>query len=610
MCGICGIYSYDKKKQVQSSRLSKMMETMKHRGPDDEGTFCSENVGLGFVRLSILDLSMVGHQPMQDHTGRYTIVFNGEIYNYLELREALMKTGTVFTTNTDTEVLLQCYIQFGDACLDRLNGMFAFAVYDNVKKELFAARDRFGVKPFYYFQSGEEFIFASEIPPILEVYGKKNKANEQAIFDYLVFNRTDQTECTFFDGIKKLQHGCCLTIRQKQLKIWRWYDLRSKVENRKEKGDTETYRKLLEDAIRIRLRSDVPVGACLSGGLDSSTIVSLLASSLGKPDIMTFSAIYGTHVKADESKFIDLFRDLLPNMFDTMPNEQTLLQDLDKFVEIHGEPMPSTGPYAQYRVMKLASKYVTVTLDGQGADEALAGYHYFYGLYYKSLLKKFKWITLLKEIFEYIRIHHSTYALKTFAFFLLPSSGRTKIRVKDRRYLAKSFACRHKYSVIADSLYGSKSMRDALINHFEYKLEHLLKWDDRNSMAFSIESRMPFLDYRLVEYTLSLDDNAKIKNGFTKSILREALIGILPEPIRMRRDKKGFDTPEDDWFRTPQFIKLVKEILLSDSFRKREIISSEKAMVLYQKHCNRELNISKDIWKWINLELWFRKYID
>ena len=609
MCGIAGIVNFNQK-SVEQHKLAAMMQTMKHRGPNDEGMTINGHVGLGHLRLSILDLSQAGHQPMSDKTGRYSIILNGEIYNYIELRDELQKTGVEFNSNTDTEVLLQGYIHFGPKVLDKLNGMFAFAIYDKVEDKLFAARDRYGVKPFYYHASEETFIFASEIPAILSVYGQKTEANERAVFDYLVFNRTDQTEDTFFKGIKKLQHGHCVTIDKDGYRIQKWYDLREKVENSQIKSNEQDFFNLLKDAVNIRLRSDVPVGICLSGGLDSSSIASLVSECLERPDVNTFSAIYESSHRADESNFIALYKDKLSNMFYTHPTASTLLEDVNDFIAGHGEPVPSTGPYAQYRTMKLAKEHVTVTLDGQGADEELAGYHYFYGLYYKSLLKKAKSATLCKELCRYLFIHRSLYALKTFVFFMLPSSLRTKARVGEKGYLLPDFANRFIDSVIADNLYGSKSMQDTLINHFEYKLEHLLKWEDRNSMLFSIESRTPFLDYRLVEYLLKCEDAAKIKNGYTKSILRRSMKGLLPEDIRLRRDKIGFATPEDDWFRQEPFKELITNILKSDSFRNRNIVDPEKAYTLYEKHCTGRVNISKDIWKWINLEIWYRTFID
>ena len=587
-----------------------MMQTLKHRGPDDEGTYMCDNVGLGHVRLSILDLSSSGHQPMHDESGRYTIILNGEIYNYIELKAQLEEKGIVFFSNSDTEVLLKGYIHYGKAILNQLNGMFAFAIYDSEQKELFLVRDRFGVKPLYYYCSEKEFIFASEIPAILNVYGKDNRANESAIFDYLAFNRTDQTEDTFFEDIKRVQHGHYITIKNGKVSDSCWYDLRKQVQGKTIQSNENDFRRLLEDVVRLRLRSDVPVGVCLSGGLDSSTIASIVSERLNNKDVSTFSAVYDPRYEADESHFINLYSNKLHHMHFTHPTGESLIEDLNDFVRAHAEPVPSTGPYAQFCTMRLASQHVTVTLDGQGADEALGGYHYFYGLYYKGLLKKMKIVSLTKEIIKYLSVHHSFYALKTFLFFLLPGKLRIKARVNEKGYIQPSFAKKFKTSVIADNLYGSQSMKDALINHFEYKIEHLLKWDDRNSMWFSIESRTPFMDYRLVEYLLCAEDSAKIKDGYTKSLLRRSMRGLLPEEIRMRRDKVGFATPEGTWFRSELFRPMIESILRSDSFRSRGCFDADKAFELYKKHCVGEINISKDIWKWINLELWYRHFID
>jgi len=610
MCGICGIIPFDKR-PVDEQSLGRMMACMKYRGPDDEGMFTSTSIGLGFVRLSVLDLTLAGHQPMSDKAGRYVIVFNGEIYNYIEIREELKGKGIEFFTNTDTEVLLKSYIYYGEECLNKFNGMFAFVIYDQLNGNVFAARDRFGVKPFYYYLSDSGLIFASEIPPILAVYGQTNQPNEQMIFDYLTFSRTDHTENTFFKNIKKLQHGCCFTIKGNKVEFKKWYDLKSHIKF--QESDSDKYRQLLVDAVKLRLRSDVPVGVCLSGGLDSSAITSIVATELNNPQINTFSAVYQKGDTGDESKFIHLYDELLPNMFEVFPTRDNLYHDLLNFVRIHGEPIPTTSPYAQYLVFKLAKERVTVTLDGQGADEQLGGYHYFFGFYFKDLLRHFKLITLIRECFMYFKVHRSIYGFKTFLYFLLPKQYRTSLRVSKAGYLTREFISKfsgkNKKSVVND-LYASDSMKDALINHFEFKLEHLLKWDDRNSMAHSVESRTPFLDYRLVEYTLSIKSDSIIKNGFTKSILRESLKNILPEKIRLRRDKIGFATPEDEWFRSDLFKSFIFELLDSASFKSRNIVSTRQALSLYNKHLNREIDISRDIWKWINLELWFRQFID
>jgi len=610
MCGICGIVNF-RHQPVKEADLKSMMLKIKHRGPNDEGVFQHENMGFGFVRLSIIDLSSAGHQPMQDESGRYTIVFNGEIFNYIELREELLKKGLKFHSQTDTEVLLKMYITYGAACLNKLNGMFAFAIHDKETNRIFAARDRFGVKPFYYALTDTGFVFASEIPAILEVYGKENKANHSVIFDYLAFNRTDHTENTFFEGIKKLQHGHCVEIQDGKVNIQKWYDLKSKISN--QKGDVDYYKSLLTDAVRIRLRSDVPVGVCLSGGLDSSAITSIIASELNNPAVNTFSAVYTPDKQADESKFINLYKPLLTNMHAVVPDADKLLEQLDYFIRIHAEPIPSTSPFAQYCVMELAQKHVTVTLDGQGADEQLGGYHYFFGFYFKDLLTGFKWKTLFREIKGYLKTHKSLYGIKTMFYFLLPNALKTKAGVDNRGFLDKSFVKKvleTNRSVIVHDLYASENLKSALLNHFEFKLEHLLKWNDRNSMAFSVESRTPFLDYRLVEYTLSIEPEFIIKNGITKSILRESLKGVLPEAIRNRQDKVGFATPQDEWFREPAFRSFIGDIIKSESFRDRQIMDADKVRLLYEKHLKGDINIAKDIWKWIHLELWFRTFID
>lgn len=624
MCGIVGTVRFDEK-PIEKEYVTTMMQTIKHRGPDDEGLFITEHVGLGHVRLSILDLTEAGHQPMTDSSGRYTIIQNGETYNYIELRAELEKLGYVFKTKTDTEVVLNGYIEWGEGVLDRMNGMFALAIYDKEKQTLFLARDRFGVKPLYYYVGTKELIFASEIPSILAAMPDKPTANEDVIFDYLVFNRTDQTEQTFFKGIYKLQHGCSMTLDCKKaytketLPIRKWYNLAEEV--RKKQSEIKAahlddaqlkdrYMKLFRHAIELRLRSDVPWGVCLSGGLDSSAITATLIREMDKPDVHSFSAVHRKGSWADESEFIKEFEGIVPNMHYVHPDAEGMLRHLDDYIRIQGEPTPTNSPYAMYCVLEEASKYVKVILDGQGSDEALAGYEYIPGLYYKTLFTHFKWGRLAKEIVQYARLHKSWRHVKYMVFFLLPSKVRTKVRVMQRGYINQEFVAQHKESVIADKLYGANTMEEMLVAHFEYKLEHLNKWGDRDTMAFGVEGRSPFLDKDLVEYSIALKDELKIKGGYTKFILREVMKGIMPEKVRLRVDKRGFSVPMDEWYRTEGFQKLVKEILESDSFAKRGYFIPEEAKKLYQRHLAGEINVSKDIWKWINLELWFREYID
>ncbi len=593
-----------------------MMQAMKHRGPDDEGFFIEGSLGLGFVRLSILDLSPAGHQPMFSADGRLVIVFNGEIFNYVELREELRAMGYAFRTQTDTEVILAAWQAWGESMLHRFNGMWAFVLYDREAKTLFGARDRYGIKPFFYTIDGNRLLFGSDIRSLTAVLGRKPSPNDEAIFHFLAFNRTDYDESTFLKEVQRLPHGHCFRLHlsptapslQEQWRPQRWYDLRREL--KEPFTCAEEYRALFASAVGLRLRSDVPVGVCLSGGLDSSSIVSVLLKDYQKHDFNTFSAVYGDGMHGDESPYIRLFEGKVAHMHFTKPTAEALLADLDDLTKAQYEPVPSSSTYAQYRVMKLAAERVVVLLDGQGADESLAGYHYFFGFYFKNLLRRGRLSTLVREVAHYLSNHRSLYGLKSWAFFSLPAAWRTRTRVMQRGYLHPDFYHAHAngHRVISEELYGSGSLQEALINHFEYKLEHLLKWEDRNSMWFSLEARVPFLDYRLVERTLTLPDEYILQNGMTKSILREAMKGTLPEPIRLRRDKIGFETPEAEWFRTPAFQQHVEAVLHSDLFARGGIVDAAKARELYRKHLARAGNYSREIWKWIHLEKWYNQF--
>lgn len=616
MCGICGIIRFDNK-PVHEEPVHEMMRLMKHRGPDDQGIFLEDNLGFGFVRLSIIDLTSAGHQPMFSEDKRYVMVFNGEIFNYIELKEELQKKGVVFRTKTDSEVLLNAYIVWGEKCLNNFNGMWAFVIYDRQEKKVFASRDRHGVKPLYYLHKVDFLAFASEIPPLLSLLDKKPNPDYQSIFDYLVFNRTDQTECTFYEEIKKLQHGQSISfsiqssIFNPQSSIKRWYNLKDAVTSTNGFTDPMEYRELFSSAIDVRLRSDVPVGVCLSGGLDSSSLVSVLLKDFNKSDLKTFSAVYGKGQVGDETEFINEYKSDLKNMYFITPTAETLQLDLTCFIRAHAEPMPSTSPYAQYKVMELAREKVVVTLDGQGADEELAGYHYFFGFYFKDLLKQCRLGKLSMEMFYYFMNHHSIYGLETFFYFLLPGSFKTNLRIGEKGYINKEFIEKYKRgNLITDNLYNSGSLKAALINHFEYKLEHLLKWEDRNSMWFSIEARVPYLDYRLVEKTIATSMDLIIKRGITKHILRSSMKGTLPEKIRNRRDKIGFETPEDKWFKEPGWNNLVSEILKSRSLSDRGLIIPGEAVKMHHAYLTDKKKTSKEIWKIVNLEMWFREFID
>jgi asparagine synthase (glutamine-hydrolysing) len=605
MCGICGIINFSKQK-VEEQNLLSMMQKMKHRGPDDEGSYVNSNIGLGHVRLSIIDLSVGGHQPMLDETENFVLSYNGEIYNYIELRAELKQKGHSFRTSSDSEVLLKAYIEWGEQCLDRLNGMFAFAIFNKSERSVFLARDRYGIKPFYYYKDNERLLFASELPAILSVI--KSKAKNSAIANFLVHNRHDYNHETFFEGIVKLPHGHCITIKERKVIKWRWYNLSEKL-NRKV-ITPEQYKHLFTNAVSLRLRSDVPVGVCLSGGIDSSAITSILLKTLGIHDVNTFSAVYGSAFDGDESEFINAYRNDLENMHFITPTGESLLSDLPNLLETHAEPFSTTTIYAQYRVMELASKNVKVLLDGQGADEYLAGYHYFFGYHFAQMVKEFRWLSLINEVFKYVKTNRSNYGIKVAIMSLLPQRILPRIEEKTSGISLEYYKQYYSKSKEISKLAFASNLKSSLLNHFEHKLEHLLKWEDLNSMRFSIESRTPFLDYRLVETIMSQKADKLIKQGTTKYIFREAMKGILPEDIRQRKDKIGFQTPSDNWFRENNFKSFIFDLLTSSAFKNRGIIDQQTAINYYNMHLEKKINISKSIWKWVSLELWYRNYID
>ncbi|MBM6593018.1 asparagine synthase (glutamine-hydrolyzing) [Microvirga pudoricolor] len=608
MCGISGIFNLSGE-PVHRPEVEAMMQRQRHRGPDDVGTFIEDNIGLGFVRLSILDLTSAGHQPMISDDGRYVLIFNGEIYNYLEIKKELSYTYE-FQTRSDTEVLLKAYCHWGDDCLRRFNGMFAFAIYDRRTKTLFAARDRFGVKPFYYYLTHDTFVFASEIPPIFEHVrrlGKSLQPDDQVLYDYLMHSRTDVDENTFVKQIKKLKHGQCVTVVRNEAKVKCWYQLQDHLVEGW--SGPEEYYDTLKSAIALRLRSDVPVGICLSGGLDSSSIASMLINGLHKSDYYAFSAIYGDGRTGDERSFIQEYESQLENLVYVLPTEETLLTDFDDLMRCHFEPFGGLSIYSQFKVMKDASSHLNVLMDGQGADEQLGGYPYFFGSFFRELLSTGQILRLLHEAKTYYKHHRSFQALAYLGYYMVPSKVKSAISYRAAQGVSSSFHQKHaRDTQIPQKLYDPKSLKESLLQHFESKLEHNLKWNDLNSMYFSVELREPFLDYRLVEKTLASPAEFQIRHGTTKWILREAMRDCLPERIRTRQDKIGFENPANDWMRSPLFQRKADEALASVAFTQSGYFDVETCRERLKLHRQGSLHIARDIWKWIEVANFLKKF--
>lgn len=596
--------------------IREMNQSLQHRGPDDEGVYLDEHISLGHRRLSILDLSQQGHQPMFNADRTLIIVYNGEVYNYKELREELITRGCSFASSSDTEVLLKAYEMWGEQSLAKLNGMFSFCIYDIKNKKLFLARDRFGVKPFYYYNEDGKFIFASEIKAIL-CHGMERRPNDKLIYDYLMYNIVDHTDETFFSGIMKLPkaHFAVFDLVTRELRIKRYWHLHDYTAeaNLSYEQAVKKFESLFKDAVRIRLRSDVPVGSCFSGGLDSSSIISVMRSLMPEAEnISTFSAVY-PGFNRDESYYIDrqVERLVIKNA-KIQPTAESLREDIENYIYHQEEPTRSTSQYAQYCVMKLANQNrYKVLLDGQGSDEMLAGYHYFFGYYFLELLRGFDLKTLIWEFLAFRKGKGLDIGLKSTAFMFMPESIKRAYYKKRSRHLNPEFVQKwEKESEYLTKVVEKGELKTALITHVLYKLEELLKWEDRNSMAFSIETRLPFLDFRLVQFAMSLPSSYLIREGKTKAILREAMKDYVDEEILERTDKIGFETPEDQWLRQSPIKEYVEDIIGSDSFKSRSYFDADAVKRNFDLHLAGKKNASMKIWQCVFLELWLRVFID
>jgi asparagine synthase (glutamine-hydrolysing) len=481
------------------------------------------------------------------------------------LRDELKQLGWRFRTKTDTEVLLKAYQQYGQDCLARFNGMFAFAIYDTECQTLFLARDRVGIKPLYYAAIDSKLYFASEIKALRTVPLIGDSVNYQSLFDYLVFNRTDVYDETFFNAIKRIPKGCFDIFDRGKLTMCRWWDPESFLGNTAESNLEQVVGKiqeLLVSAVQLRMRSDVPVGSCLSGGMDSSILMGILFDRLKvSADYPTFTASFPGH-PIDETRYIDeLNRVYSFKNVRTFPTPKAACDNLRDFVYANDEPTTNSSFYSQYEVMRLAKEYgVTVLLDGQGGDENFAGYQYFHGFNLYGLLKARRIQKFSTEFVKSLlrRQHRSAY--QTLLFQLLPHAKRKRLLLNTVPYINEDFYFEFiNGSRIYREFFEVQGLNHSVVRHFQYKLEHLLRMEDRNSMAFSLEARVPYLDYRLIEYLLSVSEDLKIKDGETKYLQKMALGGFTIPLISCRKDKIGFGTPGDEWMLTEEWKALTVE---------------------------------------------------
>ena len=600
MCGIAGIAGGS---PPQATLLERMAATMVHRGPDGQGIWHDETVGLAFRRLAIIDLHERSGQPM--HFERWHIVFNGEIYNYCELREELSGLGHRFATEGDTEVLLHAWAQWGEDALERVNGMYAFAVWDDSERRLTLVRDLFGEKPLYYRHEGERLVFASDIPAILCEEGASAAPRASVLAPYLVSGGIPDVGESFFAEIAAVPAAHVLRWQAGAVELDRyWTPAHTSVPARYEDAVT-ALRELLSDSVRLRLRSDVPVGTSLSGGVDSSAIVTLASQLAGDHRRHAFTARF-RGFERDEWRYAEEVASAagVIQHHAVEPTVEGLLEDLDQMVLLQQEPVVSSSVYAQWRVMRAAREAgVIVLLDGQGGDELFGGY-----------------------------LGMGGYALRSgrpreLVAALDRSSARELGRSLAVGYLPRSFARAHRRRAASPYAVGElinaaaerepaylpwmrsadPLRRELLLQCFVTSLPQLLRYADRSSMAHGREVRLPLLDRRIAEFAFSLPARFTSQRGVTKRVLRDAVRGLVPDDVLARRDKVGFETPQVRWLDTPKARTLIAETLLDERARKRGLY--DLAAIAADVRVGRWRDADA-IWRALNLERWLSLFED
>jgi asparagine synthase (glutamine-hydrolysing) len=631
MCGINGIaFSMQSRRRVDATVLKRMRDVITHRGPDDDGIYIDENVGLGHRRLSIVDVA-AGHQPMTNEDGSLHITYNGEVYNHADYRDELEARGHVYRTHCDTETILHLYEDYGDRCVEHLRGMFAFAIWDRNKRELFIARDRLGVKPLYYVRTADgSLYFASEIKALLEAHAVKPQLNFAAFSDYLA-NHATSGEDTLFVDVKRLMPGHTLTWRDGAIKIKKYWDVSfAKVaqEGRSDKDYIAEWSELFRKSVQLRLMADVPLGMFLSGGIDSSAIAAVMSTLVDEP-IKTFSVAFAER-EANELEYARLMaRAYKTDHHEVVISPEEFWAALPDLIWHEDEPLAHPSSVALFFVSRLASQHVKVVLTGEGSDELMAGY----ARYRKTILNlavgeryhrmvpagvrdlirgqiagmsASKLRAKLSRTFLSLSPDIESIYFDNFAVF--PRSDQHQLLSRDT---LERIGGIDPYAgvrrVLSDTDAGSLLDR-LLYADIKTYLHELLMKQDQMSMAASVESRVPFLDHKLVEFTSSLPERLKLHRWTTKYVLRQSMKGVLPEEI-LTRPKMGFPVPIGAWFRGA-YAHVLDEYVLSSRAIERGIFNPETVRTLVDEHRRGATNHSERLWSLVNLEMWFRRFID
>ena len=628
MCGINGIaFSSGSGKKINERVLTKMRDAIVYRGPDDEGIFIEENIGLGHRRLSIVDVAH-GHQPMFNRDESRVIIYNGEVYNHADYRAELEAKGYEFQTHCDTETILYLYEEYGAKCVEKLRGMFAFAVWDKHKKELFIARDRLGVKPLYYvFDEQRNLFFASEIKALLEAGATKPELNYNALPDQLANHGTSFDE-TLFKNVKRLLPGHTLSWCDGKIRIEKYWDVsfEPKNEDSSDEDFIEEWRELFKKSVKLRLMADVPLGMFLSGGIDSSAIAAVMSKMVSEP-IKTFSVGF----KEREANEFEYAR-IVSKKFKTEHHEiiitpEQFFAELPNLIRHEDEPLGFEASIPLYFVSKLAAQHVKVVLTGEGSDEILGGYGRYqktlmllnYGEKYESFAPNFLRQAVksgvatlphslnrkLKRTFLTLDADIENLSFDNFAIFSKAMQEKL-LTDETKNRIAEKNPYSHLHNWLGQT--DAEEVLDKLL-YADTKtyLHELLMKQDQMSMAASIESRVPFLDHKLVEFTAKMPTRMKIRGRQTKWILREAMRGILPVEI-LERPKMGFPVPLGDWLRG-EFKSFVGEYVLSERATARGIFNRDYVGELVARHNAGEDHATR-IFRLINFEIWHRQFID
>ena len=625
---MCGIAGFSKKiGNKDSSVINAMLDSIAHRGPDGRGIEIFDKAVLGHVRLAIIDI-IGGKQPIKSFDGRYTLLLNGEIYNYLELRHMLIKKGYEFKTQSDAEVLLYMYYEYREKALDFLNGMFAFAVYDNVKKSIFLARDHFGIKPLYYYCGKDLFVFASEIKALLRHPAVNAEVDRNSLNEYVALQMV-LGENTLFKNIKKLEPASYLIIKDNRIvEKKEYWKLNFQIDDSKSFAEYKNeLLELLKDSLSLQVRSDVPLGAYVSGGLDSG-IVATLAAKKYAGRLFTFSGGFKTSKDYDETRYAKIITDRIKSRHFTVFGQWKDFRDnFAKLIYYMDEPAAGPGLLPQYMVSKLASGHVKVVLGGQGGDEVFGGYARYMVAYLEQCLKGGIFST--QEEGRHIVTLHSIIPnlpiLKQYVPMLQKQFSSGLLDPMDRRYFKLI-----NRAMDTDQIYSKDFLRDrdkedifgkfsSIFNfpqtksyfnkmtHYDIKtlLPALLHVEDRVSMASSIESRVPLLDTRIVELTARMPPAMKFSGGRTKYILSQAAKNIVPGEILKRKDKMGFPTPFNEWCHG-KLNHYIKEVLLDKRTERRGILDMNNIKNLIDS----EGKYGRAVWGALCLETWFREFVD